>query len=294
MVIYKMAAYGSAFELLVWLVGGLSAAGLVILANTYYWWAAVLAVMALAWLVVFVSPVHDTRGRGWRLAAGLAPLAALVLNNAEKLLGKAGFHFTRATHYRRTSYDVYDRDDLLDLIKNQTTQPDNRIDPRDLQTTAGALAFSDTLVAKAMTPIKKAKTVGANQSVGPMLMDELHKSGQQRFAVVRDTDKAKPEIVGTLLLDDVLEQTEKAKVREVMRRGAHYINESQNLRECLDEFINSRRYLLAVTDNLETVVGVIALEDVLARLIPPAEEPQPESDDTAPVQARQPEHKVVK
>lgn len=286
--VYHMASYGSAFELLVWLVGGASGATLLVGSADYAWWLALVLTMLITWLVLFVNPLHDTQGVAWGLSARLAPLATLVLANAEKLLGKAGFHFTRATHYRAVSSGVYDREDLIELLQHQIHQPGNRLSEAELQTAANALTFADKKLAKFMVPTKKVRTVGVNQSVGPLLMDELHKSGFRRFPVVNDTNSAKPKIVGTLFLDDILEHTEKARVRELMSRGISYINENQDLRVCLNQFLKTQHYLLAVVDDTEEIVGVITLEDVLAQLLPAEEGSLEHFIDADAIATRQP------
>src|SRR5581483_2623701 len=93
---------------------------------------------------------------------------------------------------------LYDKEDLLELINNQNRQIDNRIPEEALKIAFGALTFGDKPVREIMTPRREIKLVAATDTVGPMLMDELHKSGFSRYPVVEaPTKEANPKIVGT-------------------------------------------------------------------------------------------------
>jgi CBS domain containing-hemolysin-like protein len=115
-----------------------------------------------------------------------------------------------------------------------------------------------------MLPRRQIKWVAASDSVGPMVMDELHQSSQIRFPVVKEITKAaNPEIVGVLNLKDLLESLEnKGRIRDIMHKGASYINESQDLIDAVDGFLTSGQFLLIVVNNFEEVVGVLTIEDV--------------------------------
>ena len=120
-----------------------------------------------------------------------------------------------------------------------------------------------------MTPRRKVKWVAAAEPIGPMLMDELHKTGQTRFPVAKELAKsASPEVVGSLYLKDLLDNLEnKGRIRDIMLPGANYINESQTLLGALDGFLKSGRHLMVVVNNFEETVGILTLDDLFEQIL---------------------------
>ena len=118
-----------------------------------------------------------------------------------------------------------------------------------------------------MTPRRKLKLVGAGETVGPLLMDELHKTGFSRFPVVKETKSANPEVVGTLYLKDIIGYEGGDKVKDLARKDVYYINEDSNLRQALSAFLKTHHHLLIVVNNFEEIAGVLSIEDVLEQII---------------------------
>ena len=163
---------------------------------------------------------------------------------------------------------IYEKEDLEEFLKNQARVSENRISAEELTTVRGALSLSDKTVGEVMLPKRKIKWVAASDPIGPMVMDELHKTGQSRFPVVKEiTKNAQPEVVGSLYLRDLLDHLEnKGRIRDIMHQGTSYANESQDLRSALDGFIKSGQLMLIVVNNFEEIVGVLVLEDVLSQI----------------------------
>jgi CBS domain containing-hemolysin-like protein len=121
-----------------------------------------------------------------------------------------------------------------------------------------------------MRPRKSIKLVSEDEVVGPMLMDELHKTGQTDFPVVKGSAKASsPVITGTLYLKDVVEigQENKGKVKDLMKPGACFINEACDLSQALDAVLKKHQHQLIVVNNFEEVVGAITLKDLIGQLL---------------------------
>lgn len=224
------------------------------------------AIAAIIWLVSMIRPLQFSDGWLWKTAAWLASPFSAVVSALQPLLGGPAHWLIRRAYQPG---GLYEKEDLLDIIKLQRRQIDNRISDGDLKSAIGALSFSDKTVSSVMVPRRQVKWVAANEVIGPLLMDELHKTGQTRFGVVKEASKSgNPQVVGTLYLKDLLENLEaKGRIRDIMHAGAHFINESQNLREALDGFLQAGQYLLIVTNNFEEVAGVISFEDVLEQIL---------------------------
>jgi CBS domain containing-hemolysin-like protein len=261
--LYKVAVFQPALNIIFWLTGTAAAVILVIWsANTNIWLAAGVVIVT-AWLLIWAKFSVDS----WagRLTASFTPLSLWIvtlLNPLAKLLAKL-FPSTAKVHT-----DLYEKKDLLELLTKQNKQVDNRIEEIDLKIAHSAMTFGDKTVGSIMTPQRQVKVVGTNDTVGPLLMDELHKSGFSRFPVVKDTHKtAALEVVGTLYLNDLIGYEGNGKVKDLAKRKVYFINEDCNLRQSLNAFLRTHHHLLIVVNSFEEMVGIITLEDVLEQII---------------------------
>jgi CBS domain containing-hemolysin-like protein len=228
---------------------------------------ALVMILVLAWALLGWQPPRSTKGWEWSYAAALAPVFSWVLSLLQPILGRAE-DLTDKVGRMYVHTGVYEKEDLLDLINRQLSQPENRIPEEDLKMVTAALTFGDKLVSDVMTPLRQVRMVGQDENVGPMLMDELHKTGFSRFPVTQGSaQSAAPEIIGTLYLKDIISYEGKAKVKDMREKGPQFINESQTLRQALDGFLKTRRHLFIVTNNFEEMVGVLSLEDVLEQAL---------------------------
>jgi CBS domain containing-hemolysin-like protein len=264
--IYKLASLGGSLSIFLWLLGGVSGSILFVRIALNSAALAVLAILIASWIVLSKRPLN-TGGWFWKLAAIISIPVYKIVSFMHPLLIRLAKFVSRLRPVQIHT-GLYDKDDLLDLINIQNHQIDNRIPEEDLKIAFGALTFGDKLVRDFMTPRREIKFTVATDAVGPLLMDELHASGFSRFPVVdAPTKEANPQIVGTLYLKDLLEHTDKGRVKDVMRKGAYYINESQNLRDALHGFLKSQRHLLVVVNNFEEISGIISLEDVMEQVL---------------------------
>jgi CBS domain containing-hemolysin-like protein len=130
------------------------------------------------------------------------------------------------------------------------------------------MTFGDKLVGSIMTPRRQIKFVKADETVGPMLMDELHKTGHSRFPITKDNPKTpSPQVVGTLYLKDIVGYQGGGKVKDQARKDVYYINEDSNLRQALSAFLKTHHHLLIVVNSFEEIVGVLSIEDVFEQII---------------------------
>jgi CBS domain containing-hemolysin-like protein len=264
--IYKLVALGGSLKVFLWLIGGLSAAGFLIMLTNISIPASVAAVLLGAWLVLSDKPL-SSEGFLWKIAAMLSVPAFKIVNLLHPVLSKLS-RFISGLKPLRIHTGLYDKEDLLDFINVQNHQVDNRIPESDLKIAFGALTFGDKLVRDIMTPRRAVKMVAASDTIGPLLMDELHSSGFSRFPVVNaPTKEANPQIVGTLYFKEVMAHQAGGKVADVMKKGVHYINETQTLREALNEFLKTQHHLLVVMNDFAEIAGVVSLEDVMEQIL---------------------------
>ncbi len=264
--IYKLVSYNESAKLLLWLAGSVSGAILFLIIAGISNSLGILFIMFVAWVLLMQKPL-DTGGTLWKLAGFVAKIVLAIVDFLHPVLLKISGLLKKLmpVHFHT---GLYDKEDLLELLNAQNHQVDNRINELDLEIAFNALQFGDKKVREIMTPRRAIKLVAASDSVGPLLMDDLHKSGFSRFPVVKaPTKEANPEIIGTLYLKDLLEHGEKGKVKDVMQAKAYYINEDQNLRQALEEFLKTHHHLLIVNNDFQEISGVISLEDVVEQIL---------------------------
>lgn len=264
--IYKVAATQPALDILLWIVGVATASILLVGAANHSWWLATLFIIFTGWLFVW-APHPRVDGWSWRVAAFAAPYYFKIITWLSPLLNVLGALVPETRRYHFHS-GLYEKEDLLELLNKQRHQIDNRVSEQDLKIARGALSFGDKLVRDVMTPRKNVRFVTEDESIGPMLMDELHKTGHMRFPVVKEIKKnAEPEVIGTLFLADLIGREDGGPVTRLIKKSTHYINESDNLEAALDAFIKTRAPLLVVVNNFEEVSGVLMLDDILGQIL---------------------------
>jgi len=266
--IYKVVAHLRETDVLLGLLGSLGAAGILIMSVRTAWWAGLLAVLVLAWLI-FWSPRPRDDGWLWVAAAYCSPAVFRVMDFFLPVL-KPLSNLLYIGHARRHT-GLYEKEDLLELLNRQNHLADSRISEADLKMAFGALTFGDKTVASCMTPRKSVRFVGEDETVSPKLMDELHATGFTFFPVIRGSAKeTAPKIVATLALPELLKNLEKGgRVVDIAQRGAAFINETCDLHQALDAVTQNRHHLLVVVNNFEEITGVITLNNILEQILGP-------------------------
>lgn len=264
--IYKLVSLGGSLKTFLLLVGGLSAAGFLLILAKFSLPITLIAVLLGAWAAMSDRSLK-TDSFLWKIAGIISVPTFKIVHFLHPVLSKFSKSVSNLKPVNLHT-GLYDKEDLLELLNIQNQQVDNRIPESDLMIAFGALTFGDKLVRDIMTPRRAIKFVAASDTIGPLLMDELHKSGYSRFPVVKvPTKEANPEIVGTLYSKEVMAHQSGGKVADVMKKGVHIISEKQNLREALNEFLKTQHHLLIVTNDFAEIAGVISMEDVMEQIL---------------------------
>ena len=159
---------------------------------------------------------------------------------------------------------IYEKDDLLEILENQKSDKNNRINQEDLDLVIYSLTFTDKQVKDCMTPRSVVRFVRSDEPVSTVLMGELHDSGFSRFPVYMDD---KDNIVGTLFLKDLVERRMTGKVFSAMSDEFYTIQEDENLEETLKQFLKTQHHLYVVKNKFGEVVGIITIEDVIEQIM---------------------------
>lgn len=264
-VLYRVAAYGmSSKTLLIILAIATGYFSLALLTQAMGAWTTgfILIVVGIAGAIFVQSSGGANKVSVW-LAARISPAVGWLverLNPLFELLGRLG----RRLFPLHVHTGVYEKEDLAELLERQKSQPDNRIDPNEIELLKHALLFGDKTVAETLVPKRVVKTVSAEESIGPVLMGELHATGHSRFPVY---EGKRDNIIGILYLHDLVEKKRTGTVSGVMRSPVRYAHEEFTLFEALQAFIKTRQHLFIVVNSFEEYVGIITIEDVLERMI---------------------------
>ncbi|PIZ63281.1 hypothetical protein COY17_00990 [Candidatus Saccharibacteria bacterium CG_4_10_14_0_2_um_filter_52_9] len=259
---YRAVAYGGSLRSLLWLYIGLtSAASFILLARQLPVWASLLIVGPLLWATFSWLPATRVTAIGTKLTGFVTPLITKILSYLHPVLHRTARVADK--HVAAAHTGLFERDDLVRLIEQQQSQTDSRFSDEELEIAKRALGFADRQVGDILTSRKKIKTVMADDTIGPILIDELHKSGQ---GVVLVRAKAKDPIIGTLEFKRLnLEST--GTVRDVMNPAVYYIHEEDSLGEALHAFFATNHPVFVVVNSFEEFVGVITIENILQELL---------------------------
>ena len=129
------------------------------------------------------------------------------------------------------------------------------------------LAFGDKLVSSIMTPRSVIDSVSVSELLGPLVLDDLHKTGHSRFPVIEgDIDH----VVGMLHIRDLLvldPSRRSSTVQKAMEPRVLYIRQDQTLEHALAAFLRSHHHLFVVVNEYRETVGLLSLEDVIEALL---------------------------
>lgn len=260
----RAVAYGHSLRAVLWgAIGAVSAVFFLLLSLNAPAWFALTTIAIFLWLGFVWLPAARISAVSERVAAYSAaplekfvgfvhPLIDLVVRTVQK-------HRPLRIHT-----GLYDRQDLIDLLATQQVTPGNRIEKLEIGIAAHALTFGDKTIGECMTPRRAVKMVSAQDALGPVVMDELHKSGHSRFPVY---ESKQDNIVGTLYLHDLVQLKGNVTAASVMRKKAYYLHEDRSLHDALQALLTTHNHLFIVVNSFEEFVGIISSEDVMEAIV---------------------------
>ena len=230
----------------------------------------IFTVWQLGWLVGLLASVVLL------LLANVVARIGFVANLVQKLYDKheikvlsAVEKFSPALKFLRTpniqpsgDFSLHSKEELLHLV-NDSQDILNR-NEKDLLTSA--LQFQSKLVSDTMIPKSAIHSIDKKELLGPLVLDDLHKTGHSRFPVINcDIDH----VVGTLHVQNLLtiDTKKSVTVEKAMESRVFYINQDQTLEHALAGFLRTHHHLFIVVNEFQETVGIVSLEDVIEALI---------------------------
>lgn len=197
-----------------------------------------------------------------RLAKLVSPAFLKLIVKTKPYLAKIS-SFTDKYLTEKPALKIYELDDLVGLIKAQASNKNNRINLTKLNLAISALSFGDITVEELMMPKKNARFVDGEETIGTILIDELHQSGHRHFPVYKEK---KNNVVGVLDLNDLIEKRMSGKVAWAMNPGVIELGQDDSLQKVLDLFLRTKQQLYIVKTETDKIVGVLGIDQVLTAL----------------------------
>lgn len=227
------------------------------------WLAMIVFVLGIGVGGLVLMPLGDVSETSLWLAKKTAPTTGWLL---ERLQPATDFllHFVRRHGPVTIHTGLYEKEDIVELLERQKGQSNSRISTSEITLLQHALTFGDKTVSDAMIPKRIVTEVSVGDTIGPVLMGELHDSGYSRFPVY---EGKKDNIVGMLYLHDLVMAKRSGTVQSIMREKVTYVHEDFTLHQTLQAFIKTKQHLFVVVNSFEEYVGIITIEDVLEKVI---------------------------
>lgn len=262
--LYRPVAYGASLRVLLWLVVSISLSGglLIVLPHLHvvlsFLLLSVLLVVAFIWVPSMQLTVHAAQ-----FAAFLAPAVVKILYYAHApldLIANFVGHYRELPRHTR----LYEKQDVLELLERQESQIDNRLVKEEIELARRALSFDEKHAGQVVQPRDAAHLVDADETIGPVLLDKLHKSGQSSFLVYKDE---KDNIIGSLSMRDAVAAKQGGRVFDLVHSDLTFINEDFTLRHVLGAFQKTGHNVGVVINKFEEFVGVVTLDDIIKELV---------------------------
>lgn len=261
--LYQPVAYGTSMRLLLWVLFGLALSGglLLVLYRVSPLVAFVVVGLTVAATVLLQSLRLTVRSA--HFAVTIAPVLGWMLGYVHAPFSVVAEQINRFRKHTIHS-GLYEKEDFLDLLEQQRRQSDNRIPQHDLELLGRAARFDDHQAADIVLPMSRVKLVSLDDHIGPILLGELHESGQNSFLVYEDTPD---HVVGTLFLRDAMAAKEGGRVRDLMHPRLSFVHEDFSLRQVLQAFARTGQFMVVVVNAFEEPIGVITLSHLLSQLV---------------------------
>lgn len=262
--LYRVVAYGPALRVLLWCVlGATLPLGFLLLIPVLpplagFALLLIVSLLAFVWLPSLPLTVHSAQFAAWFTT----PLA-WVLSRAHPYLERIAGTMSRWRDLTLHSR-LYEKEDLQELLELQKEQADNRIDEKDLDLASRVLLFGDRHAADIMQPLKEGHLVNANDAIGPVLLDQLHQSGQNLFLAYKDE---KENIIGALSMSDAITAKHGGRVFDLVHNNLAYVHEDFTLHDVLIAFRKTGQRALLVINKFEDFLGLITFDRLMDELL---------------------------
>lgn len=154
---------------------------------------------------------------------------------------------------------------LEEFIQLVQRTPKSVVSKKDRERIAAVMSFGDHTVGDLMIPRKNIVFVKEDEILGPLVLDNLYKSGFKNFPVVDGRGR----VVGMIHTEalNALEIRKTDRADKYMDKKVNYLKVQDSLKEAVDEIERTNSYYFLVQDENETTVGCFTIQTLLDYLI---------------------------
>lgn len=212
--------------------------------------------------VFFYLPAKNSGRLIMDIASFLTPIFIAGLNKTKKQTKALEKRFSEREKIRTTS-KYLTKNEIIDVLNQQKRNYDGRSLAQGLALAINFLELGSKRVEEFMLPIEDVHVVGFQETAGPILIDELHKSGYKIFPVSSKDEG----IVGSVQLADLVNVSEgDAAIKDAMKNNLQFLSEDDNIAASLDIFASSGMTMFIVKNGSKNS-GVLYLEDLIAQIL---------------------------
>ncbi|MDB5183119.1 MAG: exported protein of unknown function [Candidatus Saccharibacteria bacterium] len=259
--LYPLKARGSSTYLTIELLRALSLSAVVVLITTslasWLAWVVIALILFIAFIVLtelFLKPI------GIRLLM-LCSAPLLGLTNGLKFvmlpLGRVFDNFLNDEPVTLT------REELKRMLEAVSPE-DTDLNPDEMRMLAAVLQFAKRTVHDVMIPKSRVISVPVGESLTPVVLDDLYKSGHAHFPVMGEDKKT---VVGILNMHDLMDIKHNSAVAEAMQQKVYFVDEDRDLEHVLQVFYKTKQTVFIVHNPASDMVGFITIEDVLQQIV---------------------------
>lgn len=156
--------------------------------------------------------------------------------------------------------------DSREELEHLVTESGQLLSASEKKLIAHSLDFEEKKVSEVMTPRSVIEGIDRKELLGPLVLDDLHKTGHSRFPVI---DGDVDHVVGMLYVQHLLTLDKKRSLtaEKAMDPKVYYIREDHTLSQALGAFLRTHHHLFIVVNEYRETVGLLSLEDVLEALL---------------------------
>lgn len=259
--IYQVAAYESSLDLLMYLIISICfSLGFIILVKVMPGWLSFFALLVLL-LVAFVwlpniKVTRASQNVGFLIIGPTAYLLNLLHPTLQKIIKFVRFNVLR-------NEKIYDQKDLISFL-DKLLNEDNIINRSELIYLANSAKAINDKVSKIYTPWKKLKFLYLEDSIGPVVLDELHKHNQKIVPILND--KKEKTVVGLINIER-LDVNRNSSVRNNIEKSLFYLSESSSIIDALISFSETNYPSFIVLDEDRNYKGLLSLDNLMNKLL---------------------------
>ncbi len=236
-----------------------------------------LLVSGFAWAYILISRSNFVVSFGFllggllflRLAAKvrlLDPVLSATMGLMDKVVRKYDKQLAKLSKYALPKtdetkiYKPYDDKEFKKLITSLHSS-DNLVNKKVLGKIENLFKIEYLTVEDMMIPMSKVTVIDEDEYIGPILLDELHKTSLTIFPV-----GSEGKIIGSVNLSDMKDQTGKTKVKDLTKHEINYIQDDATTQDLIEVFVEYKNEQFLVIDSKESIRGVVNIYQMLELL----------------------------